>query len=72
VLLPIKRNQDPRCHKEEKLATMQSVDGSFEGVYSTALALEILFNDQRSNLTYWLCGIIKQPLEVVGEQVSIE
>ncbi|VAW39350.1 hypothetical protein MNBD_GAMMA01-405, partial [hydrothermal vent metagenome] len=54
-----------------KLASMQSVDGSFEGsVYSTALALQVLFNDLRPNLS--LNSIdLSNSQAISGEQVAV-
>lgn len=57
---------------KEKLETMQSVDGSFEGsVYSTALALDILVNDSRANLSI-NSAQLSDSQAVAGEQVAVE
>ena len=54
-----------------KLNTMQSVDGSFEGsVYSTAISIDYLFNDQRPNYSI-NAAFISGNQAVTGENLSI-
>ncbi len=55
-----------------QLTTMQSQDGSFEGsVYSTALAVQVLIDDQKPNLIVSSAQLSNNQA-VAGEQVSVE
>ena len=55
-----------------KLSTMQSQDGSFEGsVYSSALAIQVLVDDQKPNLVISSAQLSNNQA-VAGEQVSVE
>jgi|GEM_PF-1781569 len=57
---------------KSKLSTMQSVDGSFEGsVYSTAIAIQVLLNDQKPNLSLSSVDLVSNQA-IEGEQVAFE